>query len=108
MATRPADGLEPSRLPPLKAYNMLSWPVVGSILKTVPQPRKLHPLPPPKNVVPYSEPLRKSKPAAGNWPSDPPAKRYTTVSVPDGSILKTVPQPKSEEQAVPPPAEVVP
>ena len=58
--------------------------------------------PPPSSVVPYSFPPITLKPASGSEPSIP-ENRWTTFSVPDGVIEKTMPQPSQL-----PPPEVTP
>src|SRR5579864_471039 len=97
--TTPPPGPKPS-VPPVKLYRTLKFQLPPECLsvKTVPQPSPVQVPPlPPATAVPYRLPLEsKVTPPYGAFPSLPPVKLCSTVSVhlplEWGVNLKTVPR----------------
>src|SRR5579863_2380315 len=76
----------------------------SEILKTIPESYGV----PPWIAVPYNAPPTYARPPSGPSPVDMFLKEYSTVSLPDVVILKTVPHPSLLAQLPVPPRDVVP
>jgi hypothetical protein len=91
----PESGLNPSQGFPEKRCKTENSPAALS-LNTVPQPGRsyeyIHLGLPPVMVVPYKSPdASRTRPEPGHAPSAPPVKWWSTVTLPLGLILNTVP-----------------